>query len=726
VANPNVFISGTSGDLIEYLQAVRDVAHAFDLLPTLLDTPDPLSAEDVRLHLDAVDQAGIYIGVLANRYGPCPQGSELSIIEMTFDRALRNRIPRYCFLLDRHMPWPQAHIEGEPGSSKLRRLRSKMKNDAETASFTTPESLQVEVARTLRSVRRQRPHIELVIEPYTIIDVLPPVALPGMTSSFKVQLTCREQVEPFQASAFRNTLSRLLKLPKTEINLLGTLPDTQTIELALPTRPALKLHSLAFQPHPAAVPQAKTTEAKVFGQGERILIIDDNPQLRQTIAQMLKPHAYELLFAENGLSGLEKAQQAFPDLILLDLQMPDIDGIEVVDRLKSGHINIPVILMTGHGTESIAVEVFRKGVKDYLIKDFTEQELLQAIEERGLVEHRLRKRETQLLKRTGQLTAQLKNMTQGDAAVEANQQLERSMQIINSIGKSVTELIDIPHLLSRLVGAALLATAGDDSTLYLMQNAQLMRSATIRAGDRVPNTTAVPADDSIARWIVERNQIVFLTPDSLAQSKWNKKLPPMSAIGVPLALANQCIGALVVRKMGAEAPPFSRFQATVLSILADYGAIALENAAHYAPVPDPAPLEDWSKLAAQNPIFISYSREDWKEFVHPLVKHLEQQGFNVWVDQHLLQGGQDWLDKINEALSACSLMILCVSPAALKSPYVKLEYRYFIHERKPLIPLVCKSARLPAELVSIQHLQYGNLSTLTSLLKQLTSELGHI
>ncbi len=105
-------------------------------------------------------------------------------------------------------------------------------------------------------------------------------------------------------------------------------------------------------------------------------------------------------------------------------------------------------------------------------------------------------------------------------------------------------------------------------------------------------------------------------------------------------------------------------------------------------------------------IFISYSRRDWESHVRPLVENLRQAGFFVWVDQHLLQGGQDWRDEINQALDQCTRMILCVSPDALESKYVRLEYRYFLDENKPIIPVICRETKLLPELRPLQWIAY--------------------
>ncbi len=116
-------------------------------------------------------------------------------------------------------------------------------------------------------------------------------------------------------------------------------------------------------------------------------------------------------------------------------------------------------------------------------------------------------------------------------------------------------------------------------------------------------------------------------------------------------------------------------------------------------------------------IFISYSRRDWDDYVEPLSRHLDAASIPYWLDQHLLQGGDDWMDRIDAALHACKCCILCVSPDALSSRYVKLEYRYFFNQSKTIYPLMCRPADLPAELQGIQYYQYQDLDELIALLK---------
>nr|MDO8112473.1 toll/interleukin-1 receptor domain-containing protein [Candidatus Sigynarchaeota archaeon] len=107
-------------------------------------------------------------------------------------------------------------------------------------------------------------------------------------------------------------------------------------------------------------------------------------------------------------------------------------------------------------------------------------------------------------------------------------------------------------------------------------------------------------------------------------------------------------------------------------------------------------------------IFISYSRQDWESFVSPFTNRLHDLRFPVWIDQHLLIGGDDWMDAIGEALDMCKMLLLIMSPDALESKYVKMEYRYFFNHDKFMIPILYKAVkRIPPELATMQYIDFS-------------------
>ncbi len=122
---------------------------------------------------------------------------------------------------------------------------------------------------------------------------------------------------------------------------------------------------------------------------ETILIVDDSPDVVLFLRQyILAPLGYKVITASDGRSGLEMAVSKAPDLILLDMNMPRMTGLEMLVALRRTECEAPVIFMTVHGSESIVIDVFRLGVRDYLIKPFTVDEVEQAVN-RALQEVRL-------------------------------------------------------------------------------------------------------------------------------------------------------------------------------------------------------------------------------------------------------------------------------------------------------------------------------------------------
>ncbi|OHB75353.1 MAG: hypothetical protein A2Z25_20835 [Planctomycetes bacterium RBG_16_55_9] len=112
-------------------------------------------------------------------------------------------------------------------------------------------------------------------------------------------------------------------------------------------------------------------------QKSRVLIIDDEAGIRSILSALLKKHGYEVQVAESGESGLELYAQFMPAVILLDLKMPGIDGLEVMEALQGRFkADCKTIIMTAHGQVRSAVEAMKRGAFDYLEKPFDNDELL--------------------------------------------------------------------------------------------------------------------------------------------------------------------------------------------------------------------------------------------------------------------------------------------------------------------------------------------------------------
>ena len=107
----------------------------------------------------------------------------------------------------------------------------------------------------------------------------------------------------------------------------------------------------------------------------QILVIDDESQIRKLLEITLSTNDFEVKLAENGLEGIRFAATFQPDLIMLDLGLPDIDGQKVLQQLREWYLN-PIMILSVKSEESEIVKALDNGANDYLIKPFRTQELL--------------------------------------------------------------------------------------------------------------------------------------------------------------------------------------------------------------------------------------------------------------------------------------------------------------------------------------------------------------
>ncbi len=108
----------------------------------------------------------------------------------------------------------------------------------------------------------------------------------------------------------------------------------------------------------------------------RILVIDDESAIRDSLKMTLEYEGYEFIGAATGQEGLALVEREAPDLVLLDVKMPGMDGLEVLERLRSINDTLPIVVVSGHGTISTAVEATKKGAFDFIEKPFASERIL--------------------------------------------------------------------------------------------------------------------------------------------------------------------------------------------------------------------------------------------------------------------------------------------------------------------------------------------------------------
>jgi len=113
-----------------------------------------------------------------------------------------------------------------------------------------------------------------------------------------------------------------------------------------------------------------------------ILVVDDEPGIRELLSEILFDEGHQVELAENASRARDARLRARPDLVLLDIWMPDTDGVSLLKEwAASGQLNMPVIMMSGHATIDTAVEAVRIGAQSFLEKPITLQKLLKAVEQ---------------------------------------------------------------------------------------------------------------------------------------------------------------------------------------------------------------------------------------------------------------------------------------------------------------------------------------------------------
>ena len=113
---------------------------------------------------------------------------------------------------------------------------------------------------------------------------------------------------------------------------------------------------------------------------EQILIVDDEMGVRRLMRRQLEERGYGVTEASNGLEAIEKLHSTAFSLIVMDIRMPGIDGLEALARIKEIDARLPVIIMTAHGTTETAIEATKRGAFEYYLKPFDPHELLRTVE----------------------------------------------------------------------------------------------------------------------------------------------------------------------------------------------------------------------------------------------------------------------------------------------------------------------------------------------------------
>lgn len=294
---------------------------------------------------------------------------------------------------------------------------------------------------------------------------------------------------------------------------------------------------------------------------ETILVVDDSQELADFTAHSLLPSlGYQAEVSYDGKTALKIIRSSPPALMLLDLEMPDITGLDLLRQLAKENITIPSILITAHGSEQVAVDAFRLGVHDYLTKP-VEPEVLNAAITKALANSRLSQE-------TVRLNAELKEQIAW-------------LSTLAKTGQNVTSTLNLSQVLRRIVDAGVQLTQAEEGFLALLdkKSGQLFLRAVKSMDEENIKTMRLPVVDSLAGQAITSGKPLRVSKENSehASIKVSTGFLVHSLIHVPILSKGQPLGVLSVDNRATKHPFTARDEEMLIS-LADYAAVAIENA----------------------------------------------------------------------------------------------------------------------------------------------------
>ena len=295
----------------------------------------------------------------------------------------------------------------------------------------------------------------------------------------------------------------------------------------------------------------------------RVLVVDDDPDVLDLLArQVLQPLGYLVQTADDGGAAIQHALNFAPDLIVASLTLPGLSGKDLLVALRSQGMELPMLVTAPEGMEAAAIQAFRLGARDYLVKPLREAEVVSAVE-RALSEVRLRNERHQLAEQLG----------------ESNRELERRVRELTTlygIGKAVTSTTNQTQLFSKLVESSLYVTEADLGWVLLIEDRS--KQLVLRAQRNLPPAVAAklhqPWDDGVSSLVLLSGETLNIYGEGLTKFKTARM--GKAALIAPIKVRDQPIGVISVARH--EHRPFSERSQAMLEAVADYASISLVNA----------------------------------------------------------------------------------------------------------------------------------------------------
>ncbi len=294
-----------------------------------------------------------------------------------------------------------------------------------------------------------------------------------------------------------------------------------------------------------------------ISEAPRILVVDDEQVIRDILSEFLSMEGYVVRSVDSGERALTELRLRPYDMVISDLKMPGISGIELLERISDENINVLTVIMTGFGTVETAIQAMKKGAYDYILKPFKVEEVMHVVR-RGLERQRLQ---------------------------AENIRLRESLTIFR-VSEAIATSLDINHVLDVILHAALDEVDADVATLHLKDpkgHRYDERVKRINPRYDIGSGFQVPTPD-LSRVLLHFHQGTPILAHGIKANRYfdNPMLNDamVSFTSVPLQVATRVIGMLNVYSF-TRGKKFDEGNRKMLSVLASRAATAIENAQLY-------------------------------------------------------------------------------------------------------------------------------------------------
>lgn len=307
------------------------------------------------------------------------------------------------------------------------------------------------------------------------------------------------------------------------------------------------------------------------GRSEKILIIDDESRMCDSLAELLEGSGYRVQTTQSAPSAVELLKQEPFDLVITDIKMPELTGLDILKVVREIDPETIVILMTGYASLESALEAIKNGAFEYLLKpvEFTQLEIS--------VRRGLEKREAAMARK--KLLEELK---------QANCNLNNRLQEINALyeaGKSLGYTTDISKLLDKIVALAAEVTQAEIGSLMLInEETDILTIKAYRGLDReIADTVSLPLGSSIAGYVAQSGEPLMV--DDVEKDERFKRInkerySSASLLCVPLKITNRVLGVINManKRNGAS---FTEHDLKLLTTFAAQAAVAIDDARQF-------------------------------------------------------------------------------------------------------------------------------------------------